>query len=142
MKASDRGLELVKEFEGFASECYDDVGGKPTIGYGHLVRKGERFTKIDEAEATRLLCDDLEAAEACVESCVDVRLTQGQFDALVSFAFNLGCNRLKSSTLLRKLNAGDYAGASAEFPKWCKVGQNQVPGLLRRRLAERLLFDE
>ncbi|HEY6028092.1 MAG TPA: lysozyme, partial [Pseudolabrys sp.] len=142
LKASDACISLIKEFEGFASECYDDIASKQTIGYGHLIRTGERFGRIDEAEATRLLCDDLEAAEACVTDCVDVDLTQGQFDALCSFVFNLGCARLKSSSLLRKLNAGDYAGARAEFPKWSRVGQNQVPGLLRRRLAEQLLFDQ
>lgn len=141
MKASDRAIKLICEFEGFASEPYDDVAGKRTIGYGHLLRKGESFTKIDEAEATRLLCDDLEVAEACIEACVDAPLTQAQFDALCSFVFNLGCTRLKTSTLLRKLNDGDYAGASNEFPKWCRVGTKQVPGLLRRRLAEQLLFN-
>ena len=142
MKASDRAIRLISEFEGFASEPYDDVGGKPTIGYGHLIRKGESFTRVDEAEATRLLCDDLEVAEACVESCVDVALTQGQFDALVSLTFNLGCARLKSSSLLKYLNAGQYAKAADEFPKWCRVGAKQVPGLLRRRLAEQLLFND
>jgi lysozyme len=142
VKASDRAIRLIAEFEGFASEPYDDVGGKPTIGYGHLIRKGESFTRIDEAEATRLLCDDLEVAEACVESCVDVALTQGQFDALCSFTFNLGCARLKSSSLLKYLNAGQYAKAADEFPKWCRVGTKQVPGLLRRRLAEQLLFND
>jgi len=142
VKASDRAIRLIAEFEGFASEPYDDVGGKSTIGYGHLIRKGESFTRIDEAEATRLLCDDLEVAEACVESCVDVALTQGQFDALCSFVFNLGCARLKSSSLLKYLNAGQYAKAADEFPKWCRVGAKQVPGLLRRRLAEQLLFND
>ena len=101
MKASDRCIALIKEFEGLATECYADVGGKPTIGYGHLLRKGESFGKIDEAEATRILCGDLETAEACIESCVDAPITQGQFDALCSFVFNLGCARLKTSTLLR-----------------------------------------
>ena len=140
MKASDRCIALIKEFEGLATECYDDVGGKKTIGYGHLLRKGETFSRIDEAEATRILCDDLETAEACIEGAVDADLTQGQFDALCSFVFNLGCQKFKSSTLLRKINAGDPTAAD-EFPKWSRVGQNQVPGLLRRRLAEQLLFN-
>lgn len=141
MKASDRCIALIKEFEGLATECYDDVGGKPTIGYGHLIRKGEAFTNVDESEATRLLCGDLEAAEACVDGFVEVPLTQGQFDALCSFVFNLGCLNFQGSTLLKKLNAGDYAGARAEFPRWSRVGQRQIDGLLRRRLAEQLLFD-
>lgn len=141
MKASDRAVSLIKQFEGFAAEAYADVGSKATIGYGHMIRKGEVFGKITEDEATRMLCRDLCDAEACVQAAVDVALNQNQFDALCSFVFNLGCSRLLSSTLLRKLNAGDYPGAAAEFPKWSKVGQNQVEGLLRRRLAEQLLFN-
>ncbi len=141
MKASDRGLALIREFEGCSLEVYDDCGGKPTIGVGHLIRKGECFKKIDETEATRLLCSDLEEAEACIESLVNVALSQNQFDALCSFVFNLGCAKLSGSTLLRLLNGGDYAATAEQFPRWCKVGKNDVPGLLRRRLAEQLLFN-
>lgn len=141
MKASDRAIALIKEFEGLACEVYADIGNKPTIGYGHLIRKGESFKTVDEAEATRLLCQDLEAAEACIESSVDVVLTQSQFDALCSFVFNLGCPAFQRSTLLKRINSSDFAGAAAEFPKWCRVGQNQVAGLLRSRLAEQLLFN-
>jgi lysozyme len=143
MKVSERGLGLVREFEGYAAEPYDDVGGKLTWGYGHLCKTGEAPPKcISEADALALLCRDMETAEACVEGNVDVPLTQNQFDALCSFAFNLGCMRLSGSTLLRKLNASDYAGAGAEFVKWCKVGATEVPGLLRRRLAEQMLFNK
>lgn len=140
MKISDRGLELVKEFEGFASRVYDDVGGKPTIGYGHLIRSGESFGVLSESEATELLCRDMEAAEAVVNDAVEVPLTSGQFSALCSLTFNIGSAAFLRSTLLRKLNAGDYVGALAEFPKWSKVGSKQVPGLLRRRVAEQVLF--
>jgi lysozyme len=140
LKASEKCLNLIREFEGLATEAYADIGNKATIGFGHLIRKGEVFGRITEEEATRMLCRDLCDAEACVQAAVDVGLTQGQFDALCSFVFNLGCARLLSSTLLRKLNAGDYLGAADEFKKWCKVGQNQVNGLLRRRLSEQLLF--
>ncbi len=142
MKASDRGVALVAEFEGLSTECYADVGGKQTIGFGHLVKSGETFPKrISEGEATALLCADLELAEACVDGIVDVALTQSQFDGLVSLVFNIGCSAFTRSTLLRKLNASDYAGAAAEFPRWCKVNGKDVPGLLRRRLAEQLLFN-
>jgi lysozyme len=140
MKASDRAIALIQEFEGLATECYADVGGKATIGYGHLIRKGESFTTIDEAEAVRILCADLEDAEACIEASVEVDLTQAQFDALCSFVFNLGCEQFKRSTLLRLLNGGDYTAAAGEFPRWCRVGRNAVPGLLRRRIAEQMLF--
>ena len=142
MKASERCISLIQEFEGYAAQKYDDVGGKPTIGYGHLIRAGEAFpARLSESDATALLCRDLEGVEACVEGAVDTTLSQDQFDALASFVFNLGCSKFAGSTLLRKLNAGDYAGAAAEFPKWCRVGAKEVPGLLRRRLAEQLLFN-
>jgi lysozyme len=141
VKCSDKGIRVIQEFEGLATECYDDVGGKPTIGYGHLIRKGETYKRVSEEQATRLLCDDLKTAEACVEESVDVQLTQGQFDALVSFVFNLGCFNLKRSSLLKLLNAGKYAEAKSEFTKWSFVGQEHVAGLLRRRIAEQLLWE-
>lgn len=141
MRCSDAGIALIKEFEGFQPQLYDDLGGKPTVGYGHLVRSGESFSRLSESEATSLLCADLVTAEACIEDCVDVALTQNQFDALCSFVFNLGCLKLRGSTLLRYLNKGAYDLAANEFEKWCKCGQNQVDGLLRRRLAEKLLFE-
>lgn len=142
MKASEHCIRLIAEFEGYASQPYDDIGGKVTWGYGHLCKSGEDIPKhISEADATALLCTDLETAEACVDGIVDVPLTQNQFDALCCFVFNLGCTRFMGSTLLRKLNAGDYAGCAAEFSKWSRVGQNQIQGLLRRRIAERMLFE-
>lgn len=142
MNASDRCLDLIKEFEGFASEPYEDVAGYRTWGYGHKQRKGEAApATISEADATRLLCNDIQTAECCVSDAVEVALNQNRFDALCSFVFNLGGHAFEGSTLLKLLNAGDYSGASGEFPKWCRAGQNQVPGLLRRRLAEQLLFD-
>jgi lysozyme len=141
VKCSDKGIRLIQEFEGLATEVYDDVGGKPTIGYGHLLRKGETYKKVTEEQATRILCEDLEAAEACIESCVDVPLTQGQFDALCSFTFNLGCNALKRSSLLKSLNAGDYADAKSRITAWHFVGEKPVAGLLRRRLAEQLIWE-
>lgn len=141
MRCSDAGIRLIQEFEGFRSEEYDDIGGKPTIGYGHLVKSGDSFASLTDAQATVLLCQDLIVAEACIEDCVEVPLTQNQFDALCSFVFNLGCTRLRGSSLLRLLNKGAYDLAANEFQKWCKCGQNQVEGLLRRRLAEKLLFE-
>lgn len=140
MKASDAGIALIKEFEGFRESVYKDVGGLPTIGYGHLVHVGELFGTLTEAEATALLCCDLEIAEACIEAAVDVDLQQCQFDALCALVFNIGCSNFKRSTLLQKLNRGDYIGASEEMPKWSRVGLNQVAGLLRRREAEKAMF--
>lgn len=141
MKCSDSGIEFIKQFEGFRSTPYNDVGGKPTVGYGHLVRQGERFdTPLSDATATALLCDDLLAAEACIEDCVDVTLTQPQFDALCSFTYNLGCVRLRNSTLLRYLNRGIFDLAADELLKWNKVGLTPVAGLSARRAAEREMF--
>ncbi len=140
MKASDAGIALIKEFEGFRASVYGDVGGLPTIGYGHLMHVGEVFDTLTESEATALLCSDLEVAEACIEAAVDVELQQCQFDALCAFVFNVGCSNFKRSTLLQKLNRADYTGAADEIPKWSRVGLNQVAGLLRRREAERAMF--
>lgn len=141
MKVSDRGIALIKEFEGLATETYNDIGGKPSIGYGHLIRKGECFTKLSESDATALLCTDLEKVEAAVDALVDVPLTQGQFDALCSFVYNLGAYNLQKSSLLRLLNQGKYDAAKGEFTKWSYVGQEHVAGLLRRRLAEQLMWE-
>lgn len=140
MKVSDRGIALIREFEGFSAVPYADVGNKQTIGIGHLIHAGEHFTTLTESEAVALLCRDLELVEACIENEVEVPLTQNQFDALASFVFNLGRGAFERSTLLRRINARDPK-AGDEFQKWCYVGHNKVNGLLRRRLAERLLFD-
>jgi len=142
VKASDKCLSLTKEFEGFASQPYQDLAGYWTWGYGHKQRKGEVPPKtISEADATRLLCEDMESAEADVERWVDVPLTQGQFDALCDFVFNLGGDALRRSTLLKSLNAGDYADAKSRLTAWHFVGEKPVEGLLRRRLAEQLLWE-
>lgn len=109
------------------------------MGYGHtaFVKKGMRIT-AEEAEI--LLKADLQAAEAAVSRLVHVPLTQGQFDALVSFVFNLGGGRLAASTLLRRLNRKDYDGAAEQFSKWVFGGGKKLPGLIARREAERQLF--
>lgn len=142
MKISDAGLDLIRGFEGCRLEAYPDpgTGGEPwTIGVGHTggVRPGQTITQ-DEADA--LLRSDLERFEKCVDGCVRGAITQQQFDALVSFAFNLGCNALRGSTLLHKLNQGDDAGAGQEFLKWDKAGGRVMAGLTRRRQAEMDLF--
>lgn len=143
MNASDRCIQLIKEFEGFEALPYKCAAGKLTVGYGHLIRSGEVFpvTGLTEAEATELLCKDLKDCEACVDAYVDAPLESYQFDALCSFVFNLGCQRLKTSTLLKKLNKEDYKGATAEFDRWVMAGGKKLNGLVRRRAAERALFE-
>lgn len=141
---SDAGLALVKRFEGLETVAYPDPGnrvtGEPwTIGYGHTrgVRRGNTCT---EELATAWLREDLQAAEGAVKQLVDVVLTQGQFDALVSFVFNCGAAAFGNSTLLRLLNGGDRAGAAEQFRRWNRGADGVLPGLVTRRAAERDLF--
>ena len=145
MKTSDMGLSLIKSFEGFSAKPYKCPAGVPTIGYGATYYPdGKRVTMADkpvsEADATAMLRSMLASYEAGVSRYVQVPLTQGQFDALVSFAYNLGLSALKGSTLLRLVNARDYAGAAAQFARWNRAGGKVLPGLTRRREAERVMF--
>ncbi|WP_395263293.1 lysozyme [Enterobacter hormaechei subsp. xiangfangensis] len=144
MQTSEKGIALIKEFEGCKLTAYQDSVGVWTIGYGWTqpvdgkpIRAG---MTIKQETAERLLKTGLVSYESDVSRLVKVGLTQGQFDALVSFTYNLGSRSLSTSTLLRKLNAGDYAGASDEFLRWNKAGGKVLNGLTRRREAERALF--
>lgn len=139
MKVSNNGINLVKRFEGLGLKAYRDSVGILTIGYGHThaVKAGEIITG-EQADA--FLREDLQVAELTVNTNVKVKLTQGQFDALVSFVFNLGSGNFVKSTLIKKLNAGDYAGAADEFGKWVNAGGKKLPGLVKRRAAEREVF--
>lgn len=140
MKIGDAGLALIKEYEGCRLEAYQDSVGIWTIGYGHTsgVQAGDKCTQ-DEADAW--LLEDVKHAETCVNGAVTVPLTQNEFDALVSFVFNLGCKQFRSSTLLRKLLDSDYDGAAAELKRWNKAGGQVLAGLTKRRAAEEKLFE-
>ncbi|RJG10929.1 lysozyme [Pseudomonas cavernicola] len=140
MNASDAGLALIQDFEGLRLTTYRDSVGVLTIGWGHTGPDVVQGMAIDRAEAERLLRDDLHDAERAIQRLVTVPLKQHQFDALVSFTFNLGSGNLQGSTLLRKLNAKDYTGAGSEFSRWNKAGGRVLSGLIRRRAAERALF--
>ncbi|UIA94555.1 lysozyme (plasmid) [Erwinia tracheiphila] len=139
MQISDSGIMLIKNFEGLCLTAYQCSAHVWTIGYGHTagVKPGDTIT---EGQAEQFLRDDLDQFEAAVYRLVNVTLSQHQFDALVSFTFNLGEGNLKNSTLLKKLNAGDYSGAAEEFPRWNRADGRVVEGLTRRRLAERDMF--
>jgi lysozyme len=143
MKISKAGLDLIKHFEGCLLYGYKDVVGVPTIGYGHTggVVVGHRITQV---EADTLLRHDLDRFEESVDKLVTVNINQHQFDALVAFSFNVGSGALKTSTLLKKVNAKDFTGAAKEFAKWNKGtidGEKVVlNGLTRRRKAEAELF--
>lgn len=140
MKMSDAGLALTEKFEGLRLQAYQDIVGIWTNGYGntHNVVPGSTIT-LDQAVSD--LRDNIAGAEYVVNRVVTVPLKQGQFDALVDFVFNLGAGNFQSSTLLRKLNAKDYAGAAAEFNKWNHAGGKVVAGLTARRQAETDLFN-
>ncbi len=144
---SDEGLQAIADHEGFSPMIYKDQAGYDTIGYGHKLHPGE--TKqykdgITREQAWKLLRQDVRAAEQAVRRNVTVPLHQNEFDALVSFTYNVGVGNLANSTLLRQLNAGNYGAAADEFLRWNKVtinGQKVVsPGLVNRRAAERCMF--
>lgn len=141
MRISQEGLALVKRFEGFSPTVYLDIAGLPTIGYGHLVKKGEVYERISEVEAEILLKRDITIAERAVLRFIHVKLAQRQFDALVSFTLNLGAGALQRSTLRVKLNRGEYDEISREMLKWVWAGGVRSAGLLRRRQAEGRVFD-
>lgn len=149
MKISQACLDLIKEFEGFSTKAYICPAGKPTISYGltryadgRAVRIGD---KLSTAQAKNEFMKVLQHYINAVNSKVQVVLTQHQFDALVSFCFNVGVGSFSGSTLLRKLNKGDYKGAARELLRWNKAtvkGKSVIlPGLTRRRQAEKKLFE-
>jgi lysozyme len=140
-KTSQRGIDAIKQYEGFSAVSYSDVAGKQTIGYGHLITAGEKLLHLSEDEAEGLLRADLALAEKAVSDLVLTPLSQCEFDALVSFVFNLGRNAFKNSTMLRLLNKGDLDAAAQQFERWNQAGGNVVAGLTRRRRMERAMFE-
>ena len=140
-RINQAGLDLVKEREGFYATSYVCPGGELSIGFGHVVLAGEHFDEpISREAAEELLRQDLAIAGTAVSGLVTAPLNQNQFSALVSFTFNVGQGNLGRSTLLGRLNAGDYAGAAAEFGRWVKAGGQTLPGLVERRRLEAELF--
>lgn len=145
VKTSQDGINLIKFFEGLRTKAYLDSVGIPTIGYGHT--KGVKLgMMITETKAEELLKKDLEYFENKVLDLVKVNLLQNQFDALVSFTFNLGEGSLKKSTLLKKLNSTvffrkeELESIANEFLKWNKAGGKVLTGLTKRRIAEKMMF--
>lgn len=137
MTISSAGVVLIKSLEGFSAKAYPDFGAN-SIGWGHRSKTIPTGMTITEAQAQEYLDSDIGICQLIINRVVKVQLTQNQYDALVSFVFNTG---KVGPTMLRKLNAGDMAGASAEFPKWINAGGKPHPGLVKRRAAERALFD-
>ncbi|MFZ0746510.1 MAG: lysozyme [Terracidiphilus sp.] len=137
MNLSAEGLDLLKKSEGFRSRTYKDAAGFPTIGFGHRLMHPECYPQgISEAQADVILQWDIREAEQAVERLVRVSLTQGQFDALVDFTFNLGSGRLAASTLLENLNAQKYEQAAEQLLRWDHAGSQELAALKARRQAE------
>jgi lysozyme len=138
---SGKGLALTEQYEGCRLTAYQDQVGVWTIGYGHTGADVTPGLTITQQQAEALLAKDVLTAARCVNSMVKLQLTQGEFDALVDFVFNLGAGNFARSTLLTALNAGDFARAAAQFECWDRAGGIVVAGLLRRRQAELGLFE-
>ena len=140
MEISQEGLALIKKFEGCELKAYRCAANVLTIGYGSTkgVKEGDSITQED---ADKLLIHEIKEYEDYINNLVEVDLEQNQFDALVSWVFNLGPAKLKSSTLLKVLNAKDYEGVPAQIKRWNKAGGKVLQGLVRRREAEALLFE-
>lgn len=156
MKVSEAGKQLFKEWEGLRKEMYLDSGGCPTIGIGHLLTRSERTSGkisignmigdyregLTEDQCWQLLEQDLAWAESAVNVLVKVPLTQNQFDALVSFVFNVGKQAFTDSTLLRVLNQGKYEQVPGQLARWVKDNGVEVLGLINRRNKEISLWNE
>jgi lysozyme len=145
MNMSLDGINLLKMFESFRSIPYKDSSGKPTIGYGHLIKPGEVFGAVSNGQATSLLTTDIKWAEDAVNQLVTLTISQPQFDALVSFTYNAGSGALKCSSLLVDINKGlGDTLAVHHWMEWDKAHVNgqlvTVKGLYNRRLAESTLY--
>ena len=137
MTYSQDCVDLVKQSEGFSAHPYKDSAGYGTVGYGHKIVAGEDFEDgLTVAEAETLMREDLDKAAHAVNELVKVPLTQGQFDALTDFTFNLGAANLRNSTLLRKLNSGYADEVPAELLRWIYAGGEKLSGLIVRRQRE------
>ena len=144
---SNLAINLIKEFEGYQSSAYIDTNGVPVIGYGlsHVGGKSVKIgDRISPTQAEKALNQHLKEIHQELNQVLEVRLNESQFSALASISFNVGVGAIKNSTLLRKINHQDYAGAANEFLRWDKANLRgrlvQMPGLTRRRHAERQLF--
>ncbi len=137
MQVSERFARHIEQLEGFRAQAYRDINGHLTIGFGHLVKPGESFAIITREEGLSLLHADIADAERAVHALVFVPLKQEQYDALVSFVFNIGWSQFANSTLLRKLNAGHCCAVPDEMRRWTNGGK---AGLIARRKAEIALY--
>lgn len=145
MQISQNGLDFIKKHEGLRLSVYQDIAGRDTVGYGHLILPGESFEVITQEEVDALLLSDIGKFSTKIEAALTVTINQNQFDALCSFVFNLGINAFLHSTLLEVLNDGNYSGAAAQFLEWDKyhAGNGELresDALFARRQDEEHLF--
>lgn len=147
MRLSDAGVKFIASFEGFFPELYNDPAGHCTIGYGTLIHLGSctrdderRWGRLSRPQALALLRRETAGIDRSLRRLVRVPLNQRQHDMLVSFAYNCGVEALSGSTLLRKLNQGRLSSAADELLRWNRAGGQELPGLTRRRAAERTIF--
>jgi lysozyme len=138
---SAAGCEALQDLEGTRFVAYKDIAGIWTCGVGHTGPDVKEGTRADQAQVMKWLQEDTTEAAQAVNRLVKVKLTQNQFDALVIFVYNIGETAFAASTLLKLLNSGDYAGAAKQFPRWDMAGGQHSPGLLKRRLFEKALFE-
>ena len=142
MKPSQKAFEIIKHFEGLRLKAYRDGGGVLTIGWGHTGPDVRVDMEITRARAEQLLENDVARACQIIDTWAGgYYMSQGQFDALVSFVFNVGAKQFRASTLLRRLRTGQFKLAAAEFDKWVWDNGKVFDGLVRRRAAERRLFE-
>ena len=140
MHVSGTGINLIKRFEGCKLDAYQDAVSVWTCGWGSTGPDIHHGTKFTQEQADKRLLSHLELVEGCISRNVTVPLTQNQYDALACWIYNLGCGNFMNSTLLKKLNAGDYDAVSAQIKRWNRAGTNVLPGLVKRREAEAMLF--
>lgn len=140
MSYLETAAKLIRQFEGCELTPYEDVAGKWTVGWGHLLAPTDALNPIMQDEADLLLEADLAKADDALTDLVSVDLTDNQRAALLSFVFNLGRGNLERSTLLKRINESNFRIAATEFPRWSYAGGRRVDGLLRRRMAEQALF--
>lgn len=141
MKLNDQGIDLIKKFEGCRLDAYLDVAGIPTIGWGTVgtdIHLGLSWTQED---CDKILIADLDHVQSQVKKVLQVDLTDNEFSAICSLIYNIGIGNFKKSTLLDCLNEREWDLAAAEFPKWDHAGGRVVAGLLKRRMAEKELFE-
>jgi len=141
MNVSDRGINLIQHFEGFYSKPYYCPAGVLTIGFGTVIKDPKPYLQgITKEQATNMMMNEIIKNERSINRLVKVFINQNQFDALVSFAYNVGVSALAGSTLLKKHNVGDYESAQKEFLKWNKAAGKELAGLTKRRNHESALY--